>query len=422
MVEVLAPHAAAAFQNASLLEGERGAARAAGALLQLSQSLTGRRNAGEIFRDAIESMETIIRCAATAAYVRDGSGAYRVIQLHACGGRTVRPRAEIADVPPTLAETLLTSSASPFVVPRTVVDEVPDEIKIMSGPGDILVCPLQWEPGESGALIAVADAEGASFDDAVPASGARHRRPHGAGARQRPADQRARALPPAGREPRRGLLGSRGRHPAGHVPRRPGRRPVRRRHGGLARPAVGSPHHRRRPLARRRRGPPRDRRRRRREPGVPGRRRRRRRAVAPRSRDGRAGEPGRAAGPRAERRRHRTQARRTDAARLRAQVLGGVPARARGRAAAPRARRDEEHVPGGGVARSADAAHLDLRLGADAGAEPARDAVRPTPWTSCTAWRRTRASSSGCSAICWTSTGCNAGSCPPSVARPTSAR
>jgi GAF domain-containing protein len=85
MVEVLAPHAAAAFQNASLLEGERGAARAAGALLQLSQSLTGRRNAGEIFQDAIESVETIIRCAATAAYVRDGSGAYRMIQLHACG-------------------------------------------------------------------------------------------------------------------------------------------------------------------------------------------------------------------------------------------------------------------------------------------------------------------------------------------------
>jgi GAF domain-containing protein len=74
MVEVLAPHAAAAFQNASLLEAERDAARAAGALLQLSQSLTGRRNVGEIFHDAMESMETIIRCAATAAYVRDETG------------------------------------------------------------------------------------------------------------------------------------------------------------------------------------------------------------------------------------------------------------------------------------------------------------------------------------------------------------
>ena len=167
MVEVLAPHAAAAFQNASLLEAERDAARAAGALLQLSQSLTGRRNVGEIFRDAIESMETIIRCAATAAYVRDETGAFRVIQLHACGGRTVRPRAEIADVPPTVAETLLSSTASPFVIPQAVAAQVPDDVKIMDGFGDILVCPLQWEPGEVGALIAVGDMDGDPFDESA---------------------------------------------------------------------------------------------------------------------------------------------------------------------------------------------------------------------------------------------------------------
>jgi len=167
MVEVLAPHAAAAFQNASLLEAERDAARAAGALLQLSQSLTGRRNVGEIFRDAIESMETIIRCAATAAYVRDETGAFRVIQLHACGGRAVRPRAEIADVPAAVAETLLASAASPFVVPQALAAQVPDDVKIMEGLGDILVCPLQWEPGEVGALIAVADTDGEPFDESA---------------------------------------------------------------------------------------------------------------------------------------------------------------------------------------------------------------------------------------------------------------
>ena len=32
--------------------------------------------------------------------------------------------------------------------------------------GDMLVCPLQWEPGSPARSIAVADAEGASFDDA----------------------------------------------------------------------------------------------------------------------------------------------------------------------------------------------------------------------------------------------------------------
>ncbi len=166
MVEVLAPHAAAAFQNASLLEAERDAARAAGALLQLSQSLTGRRTVAEIFRDAIESMETIIRCAATAAYVRDETGAFRVIQLHACGGHTVRPRAEIADVPAAVGATFATST-SPFVIPQAAAAQVPGDARIMERFGDILVCPLQWEPGEVGALIAVADADGEPFDEAA---------------------------------------------------------------------------------------------------------------------------------------------------------------------------------------------------------------------------------------------------------------
>jgi len=166
MVEVLAPHAAAAFQNASLLEAERDAARAAGALLQLSQSLTGRRTVAEIFRDAIESMETIIRCAATAAYVRDETGAFRVIQLHACGGHSLRPRAEIADVPATVGATFATST-SPFVIPHAAAAQVPAEARIMERLGDVLVCPLQWEPGEVGALIAVADADGEPFDESA---------------------------------------------------------------------------------------------------------------------------------------------------------------------------------------------------------------------------------------------------------------
>src|SRR3954463_3486929 len=166
MVEVLAPHAAAAFQNASLLEAERDAARAAGALPQLSQSLTGRRTVAEILADAIESMETIIRCAATAAYVRDETGSFRVMQLHACGGRTVRPRAEIADVPATVADMFL-SSTSPFVIPQAVAAQVPDDVRIMEAFGDVLVCPLQWEPGEVGALIAVGDPDGEPFDESA---------------------------------------------------------------------------------------------------------------------------------------------------------------------------------------------------------------------------------------------------------------
>ncbi len=168
MLEVLAPHAAAAFQNARLLAAEREAAQAAGALLQLSQSLTARRTSGEIFRDAIETLPTIIPCAATAAYVRDHeTGSFRLAQVQAFGGAELRPRADIADVPAALAEALLANDAAPFVVPRALADQVPEEHRIVAAFGDVLVCPMRWEPEQSGALVAVAAPDAAPFGDAA---------------------------------------------------------------------------------------------------------------------------------------------------------------------------------------------------------------------------------------------------------------
>ena len=85
----------------------------------------------------------------------------------------------------------------------------------------------------------------------------------------------------------------------------------------------------------------------------------------------------------AHRRHHRAQAGRAGAAAKRAEVLRGLPPRARGDAAAARARRDEEHVPRGRLARPADAAHLDPRLGGHARAggprDPAGGRARPAP-------------------------------------------
>ena len=168
MLEVLAPHAAAAFQNARLLEAERQAAQAAGALLQLSQSLTARRTVSDIFRDAIETIPTIVPCIATAAYVRDdATGDFRLAQMHSHAGYPLRPRADIADVPSSLADALLLSDAAPFVVSQEVADQVPEEIRIMDHFGEALVCPLRWEPEQTGALIAVGERDGDGFDEAT---------------------------------------------------------------------------------------------------------------------------------------------------------------------------------------------------------------------------------------------------------------
>ena len=167
MLEVLAPHAAAAFHNATLLAAEREAAKAAGALLQLSQSLTGRRRTSEIFRDAIETIPTIIPCIATAAYVRvEDTGDFRLAQLDARAGVSLRPRAEIADVPRHLADALLQSDAVPFVIPQAIAEQVPVEHRLLDEFGDALICPLRWEPEQAGALIAVGAPDGEGFDEA----------------------------------------------------------------------------------------------------------------------------------------------------------------------------------------------------------------------------------------------------------------
>ena len=85
---------------------------------------------------------------------------------------------------------------------------------------------------------------------------------------------------------------------------------------------------------------------------------------------------------------HRAQARRAGTARDRA-------ARARGRRATPGARRDEEHLPRGGLPRAAEPAHVDPRAVAHAGADAGAGARR-TATTCCRGSRRTPASSTAC--------------------------
>ena len=73
-------------------------------------------------------------------------------------------------------------------------------------------------------------------------------------------------------------------------------------------------------------------------------------------------------------RHHGAQARRAGAATERTEVLGGVPSGTRSSATTPRARRDEEHVPRGGLARPADTPDLDPGLRAHARADRAQAA------------------------------------------------
>ena len=243
MLEVLAPHAAAAFQSARLLEAERGAAQAAGALLQLSQALTARHTLGDIFRDAIETIPTIIPCVASAAYVRDeATGDFRLRAAARLAPATAyAARADIADMPGgarrstscRATRTLRRAARGRRRGPR----RVPAAGQLRRRPGRVR---CGGSPSSSGALVAI----GAPGAEPVRRRGVRLARGVGdltaLALGNAPADQRARAVPPAGGESGRDLLGGRRRRPRPHIPRRPARRPVRRRRGAVGMDASGA--------------------------------------------------------------------------------------------------------------------------------------------------------------------------------------
>ena len=262
MLEVLAPHAAAAFQSARLLEAERGAAQAAGALLQLSQALTARHTLGDIFRDAIETIPTIIPCVASAAYVRDAAtGDFRLAQLHAHAGRSLRAagrhrrrsRRARRSLAPERFRTVRRPARGRGAGPRRVLGA-----RASSATSWSVRCG--GSPSRRGALIAIGPPGAEPFDDAAL------RLARGVGDLTALALGNARRISELERFHR--LVESLDAifweadadDLDAHVPRRPARRPVRRRRGALAWTRLGRPHRGRGPLARRCGGSARDRR------------------------------------------------------------------------------------------------------------------------------------------------------------------
>jgi signal transduction histidine kinase/GAF domain-containing protein len=166
MLEVLASHAAVALQNASLLQAEREAAQASNALLWLSQALTGQRKIGDILQEALEAIPSIIPCSAVGAYVREeATGDFRLARLLAVDEAIVRPRAEIADVPATLAEAFMPAGGEPFVLPAELASQVPHGLHVVTEPRESLIAPLTWDPDALGALALIAERADRRFSE-----------------------------------------------------------------------------------------------------------------------------------------------------------------------------------------------------------------------------------------------------------------
>ena len=166
LLEVLAPHAAVAFQNATVLGQERAAARTSAALLELSQVLTSKHGVGDIFQEALETIPSLVACAAVGAYIRDvETGNFRAARLVAVDESKVRPRAEIGEVPAELAVAMLQSESEPFALGVELVNQIPRELWIVNEALPTLIVPLRWEPDGFGAIVIVADDPAGEFRD-----------------------------------------------------------------------------------------------------------------------------------------------------------------------------------------------------------------------------------------------------------------
>ena len=126
LLEVLASHAAVAFENATLLQAERRAAETSAALLRLSQALTRMRSIGDVLQEALETIPSLAPCAVAGAYVLEpSSGAFRLVRLYEVVEGAARARAEIADVAPEVVDAMLLSDTDPFVIDRAAIERAP---------------------------------------------------------------------------------------------------------------------------------------------------------------------------------------------------------------------------------------------------------------------------------------------------------
>jgi PAS domain S-box-containing protein len=160
VLEVLASHASVAYENASLLQKEREAAKTASALLGLSQALSGAGNVSSVLARVVAAVPSIIDGSAVVAYRRDRKTGDFIPAHHHGLPLDPPPR-----VPADLASRFLSSFEEPFVIEREMAEQVPTEFWLVDEPMATLVAPMSWEPDEFGALVVLAPDVESTFSE-----------------------------------------------------------------------------------------------------------------------------------------------------------------------------------------------------------------------------------------------------------------
>ncbi len=150
LLEVLASHAAVAFENAKLFQAEREAAETSTSLLHLSQTLTQLHTVEDILRQAIDTVPHLVAASGLSAYLRDKeTGDFHLLHLGDGAERVPTPGVVPADI----AASFLARGTEPFAVPREIVAGWPRELWPSGEAGEALVAPLRWEPDGFVALV-----------------------------------------------------------------------------------------------------------------------------------------------------------------------------------------------------------------------------------------------------------------------------
>ncbi len=161
VLEVLASHAAVAFESARLLQQERETAQTASALLGLSQALTGAHETATVLERAVAAAPLLIGSSVVAAYVHDADDGTFRLTTH----RGVDPARvdSLPAVPAEIANEFLASMTQPFVIPADVTARIPREYWLTDEPRGALVVPLRWEPDGFAVIVVLSPGSTAGF-------------------------------------------------------------------------------------------------------------------------------------------------------------------------------------------------------------------------------------------------------------------
>jgi PAS domain S-box-containing protein len=163
VLEVLASHAAVAFENARLLQQEREAAATASALLGLSQALTGAHDTITVLERVAVAVPALTGAAAVMAYLREPETGMFDLVVHR--GLTPEQQRVLDKVQPDVAAALLSTLTHPFVLTGRAAAAIPREYMVFGDPRPTLIIPLQWDPDGLAVLVAVASDPRSGFSE-----------------------------------------------------------------------------------------------------------------------------------------------------------------------------------------------------------------------------------------------------------------